>query len=67
MARTLASMEHVLSFLWISGGIRSSENVLPDCTSRWGDPKRRATFWQTCSDLGIVPYEDSVTPDMFLF
>jgi hypothetical protein len=67
MARTLAALEHRLSFLWISGSIHSVDNILPDCASRWGDPEHRATFWRTCGELGIVPVEDSVTSDMFLF
>jgi hypothetical protein len=67
MARVIASMEHQLSFLWISGGIRSAENILADCASRWGDPERRSTFWQTCVESNIVPVEDFVSFDMLCF
>jgi hypothetical protein len=67
MARAIASMEHQLSFQWISGGIRSADNVLADCASRWGDPERRTTFWLTCSESNIVPVEDSVSSLMWSF
>ena len=67
MARAISSLEHRLQFLWVSGPIRSKENVLPDCLSRWRDPERRQTFWQTCMDLGLHLTECFVSPDMFSF
>jgi hypothetical protein len=67
MARTIASLEHQLGFMWVSGPIRSKENILPDCASRWHDPERRTTFWKTCEDLHIVPIERSVSPLMFVY
>ena len=66
MARFVASAEHRLCFRWVSGPIRSEENILPDCASRWGDPERRSTFARTCEELNIRPTEDFVSPDMFL-
>ena len=67
MAREIASLEHRLQFVWVSGPIRSKENVLPDCLSRWRDPERRQTFWQTCRDLGLHLTECFVSPDMLFF
>jgi hypothetical protein len=67
MARAVSSMEHRLDFLWVSAPIRSKENVLADCASRWRDPERRQTFWRTCADLHIVPTELAITPDHFVF
>jgi hypothetical protein len=67
MARFVSSSEHKFDFMWISGPIRSKDNILADCASRWRDPERRETFWQTCLDLGIVPSEVSVDLHMFSF
>ena len=67
MARTIASLEHRMQFVWVSGPIRSKDNVLPDCLSRWNSPERRDTFWRTCADLGIHPTERRVSLDMLLF
>jgi hypothetical protein len=67
LARVIASLEHRLSFCWVSGPIRSADNVLPDCLSRWGDPERWDTFWRTWALLGVPPVERDVTPDMFYF
>jgi hypothetical protein len=67
MARAVATLEHRLDFMWISAPIRSKENVLADCASRWRDPERRHTFWQTCVDLHIAPVEVIVSPEMFVF
>jgi hypothetical protein len=67
MARTIASLEHTLGFMWVSGAVRSKDNVLPDCASRWRDPERRATFWQTCADLNLVPTERQILPLMLVF
>jgi hypothetical protein len=67
LARVIASLEHRLSFCWVSGPIRSADNVLPDCLSRWGDPEHRDTFWWTWALLGVPPVECVVTPDMFFF
>ena len=67
MARAISSLEHRLNFRWVSGPIRSKENVLPDCASRWREPERRATFWQTCNRLNICPLERSIPHEYFLF
>ena len=67
MARTIASLQHQLGFEWVSGPVRSSDNVLPDCASRWGNPERRDTFWKTCEALNICPTERFVEPQMFHF
>jgi hypothetical protein len=67
MARQVSFMEHRNSFMWVSGPIRSAENVLADCASRWRDPERRSTFWRTCQDLGFLPTELVVLPHMFCF
>jgi hypothetical protein len=67
MARFVAAMEHRLQFQWVSGGIRSADNVLADCASRWRDPERRETFWTTCARLNICPTERVVSCDMFSF
>jgi hypothetical protein len=67
MARFVSSSEHQFDFMWISGPVRSKDNVLADCASRWRDPERHETFWQTCKDLGIVPSEIQVDLNMFSF
>jgi hypothetical protein len=67
MARAIASMEHRLQFQWVSGAIRSADNVLADCASRWGDPERRETFWRTCQGANICLQEMAVSCDMFSF
>ena len=65
MGRTITHLEHKWGFLWVPDGIRSKENVLPDCLSRWGSPERRATFLSTSKSLGIIPTELYVEPYMF--
>ena len=35
MARTMSHFEHRLAFKWMPFGVRSKDNVLPDCLSRW--------------------------------
>jgi hypothetical protein len=67
MARCIASLEHQLAFQWTSGPIRSKDNVLPDCASRWGSAERRDTFWRTCREANIVPTEDLVHDSLFVF
>ena len=67
IARTISSLEHRLNFQWVSSGIRSSNNVLPDCASRWRDPERRDTFFQTCRELDICPLERYIPSEYFLF
>ena len=67
MARAISSLEHRFNFQWVSGPIRSKDNVLPDCASRWRDPERRNTFWQTCRELDICPAERSVPDEYFHF
>jgi hypothetical protein len=67
MARTIASMEHRYQFFWVSAGIRSADNVLADCASRWSDPERRETFWRTCQRTDFSPTERLVVSEMFIF
>ena len=65
MGRTLTALHLAGNYLWVPDGVRSAQNVLPDCASRWRDPERRQTFWQECADLNVVPHERTVTMDMF--
>ena len=65
MYRHLMALQHRHDFLWVPGPVRSAANVLPDCASRWRDPERRATFWSTCAEMGVVPVERQVLADHF--
>ena len=65
IGRTLNHMEHRLGFLWYPAGIRSAQNVLPDCLSRWASAERRATFAAYLKQFNIVnPIERDVFPFM---
>ena len=65
MGRTLTAMEHEWGFLWVPDGIRSKQNVLPDCLSRWGSLERQDLFWSTIRSMGINPTERVIEPYMF--
>jgi hypothetical protein len=65
MGRTFTSLQHRMGFLWVPGPVRSTENVLPNCCSRFGDLERRRTFWTTVASMGVTPTERHVVPEMF--
>ena len=65
MGRLFSSLQLHGDFMWHPGGVRSAQNLLPDCASRWRVPERREKFWSTCRELGIDPVERTVTDQMF--
>ena len=54
MSRLFCEMQAHFHFLWFPDGIRSKANILADCLSRWSDPERRATFYDTLASEGRV-------------
>ena len=63
MGRTLCFMEHKLGFLWVPYGVRSAQNVLPDCLSRWASPERRQTFQAYLKQLNITDATEIRVPE----
>ena len=68
MSRLFCEMQQHFRFLWFPDGIRSKNNILADCLSRWSVVERRNTFYSTLASEGrlsakrvdIVPHHFNI-------
>ena len=67
MSRAVATCEIVSQCRLISKWIPTSENTLADILSRVGDPAQRRRFQEHCDQLGGIPRQRHVSPEMFRF
>ena len=67
MARFFAMCQVKLEFHWKTNWISTLENILPDALSRIGSEKYRQIFKTHSDNLGDIPRERLVSPDMFNF
>ena len=65
MARFFCDLQLKHNFLWHTAGIRSKENILSDCLSRWSCAERRQKFDATLGDLGISSAKRVHVPSTF--
>ena len=65
MARFFCDLQLKHNFLWHAAGIRSKENILSDCLSRWASAERRQKFAATLSELEIPSAKRVHVPDSF--
>ena len=59
-------MEHKLGFLWLPVGVRTADNILPDCLSRWSEPGMADRFWSHLDSLGISDHSE-IFVQQFMF
>ena len=62
MARTMSHFEHKMGFKWVPFGVRSKDNVLPVCLSRWIEPGMPEKFYAHLAELGIVDARECRVP-----
>ena len=67
MSRSVSTCEVTSQCRLISKWIPTSENTLADALSRVGDPAQRRKFQEHCDQLGGIPRQRHVTPEMFSF
>ena len=65
MARFFCDLQLKHNFIWHTAGIRSKENILSDCLSRWSCAERRQKFDATLADLGISSAKRIHVPSTF--
>ena len=66
LSRSITHLEHSWGFKWIPAGIRSKDNILADCLSRWYETGMQAKFFARLASLGIHNARElSVVPHMF--
>ena len=69
MSRLFCELQQQFCFLWVPDGIRSKDNILADCLSRWSVLERRNTFYNTLASEGrlsakrveILPHHFNIT------
>ena len=64
MARTFATLQLEMEFLWDPAWIPTGDNILPDSLSRAGDPAYLKKFYLEAAKLGYQPRECQVLPWM---